>query len=168
MTPDVYLCVSAFEAIRREAAVWRGKETGGILLGYETDRSIVVMDATGPGPNARRSSLSVELDTPAIQAATDRAAADGYQYQGSWHTHPTTGPISPSPTDRRLLRSAAWSSRYRLRLASVMLIARDSVDTLDDVLALVCGKRRIRIHRVRPTLTRDPRVDAVRSAAPFL
>lgn len=155
MTPQIYVCISAFDTIRAEAEVWRGKETGGILLGYETTNAVVITHATGPGPNCRRTGHSIQLDARYIQGETDRLAPLGYQYQGSWHTHPTTGLLFPSPTDRRLLRAGAWSPRYRLKLAAIMLITRDAIETVNDVLPLVCSKHRVATRIARLTLTRD-------------
>jgi integrative and conjugative element protein (TIGR02256 family) len=155
MTPTIYLCISAFEAIRTEAALWSGAETGGILGGYEMPDAVVITHATGPGPNCRRSMHSIVLDTAYLQEQTDRFAELDLQYQGSWHTHPTTGLLRPSPTDRRLLRAGAWSRRYRLQFASVMFIARDTVASVEDVLALTCRKRRLLVQRSPVVLTRD-------------
>ena len=153
MTPTVYLCISAFDALRAEAARWRGAETGGILGGYETQDAVVITHATGPGPNCQRTTHSIELDTAYLQEQTDRFVAEGLQYQGSWHTHPTAGVLRPSPTDRRLLRSGAC--RYRLELAAVMLIARDTVDGLPDVVAFTCSKYRLAVRKSPIILTRD-------------
>lgn len=154
--PTVYLCISAFEALQQEAARWKGAETGGILGGYETSEGVVITHATGPGPDCRRSSHSVVLDTAYLQRQTDRFSAIGLQYQGSWHTHPTTtGPLRPSATDRRLLRSGAWSRRYRLQLAAVMLIARDTVTDVTDIVGLTCAKRHFRIAHSTVVITRD-------------
>jgi integrative and conjugative element protein (TIGR02256 family) len=157
MTPTVYLCTSAFDVLLREASAWVGEETGGILIGYEAENAIVITTVTGPGRACRRTRHRIELDTTYIQAEVDKAARAGYQYQGSWHTHPTTGVLGPSAIDRRLLRAGAWSPRYKLRLAAAMLIVRDAVRDVEDILALTCAKRRYAIRRATLEVTRDPR-----------
>lgn len=86
-------------------------ETGGVLLGYwSEDRSeVVIMDVTGPGPNAVHSKTEFIPDDEYQDRMIDEIyARSGRQhtYLGDWHTHPF-GEESLSYKDRRTLRRIA-------------------------------------------------------------
>lgn len=145
----IHLCVSAFQTIKAETACHTRVETGGILIGYETSSGVVIVNATGPGPKARRYREAVELDLTFIRQQSVAANARGLQYQGSWHSHPTKNVSAPSPTDLGLLQRTAGSENYRLNTA-IMIIANQRPRGIDDLVALACerGNNRIRTSEI--------------------
>ncbi len=129
MTPPCWLTRTAEQAIRAEAARHLDKETGGLLLGYcSPDGSLVVADATGPGPRARRTRDSFHPDVVWQRSeVADRYAASGRinTYLGDWHTHPR-GVLLLSPTDRRTLRRIAQTTTARAPHALMAVLAPDA------------------------------------------
>ncbi|HEV2924397.1 MAG TPA: Mov34/MPN/PAD-1 family protein [Solirubrobacteraceae bacterium] len=85
-----------------------GKETGGVLLGFDaTDTTPLTVTAAGdPGPHAQRSASRFRRDLKHAQAIADAAwALDRSLWIGDWHTHPAGDP-SPSTTDLAGYRAA--------------------------------------------------------------
>ena len=85
----------------------------GAGAGPRTD--VIVVHATGPGPNATHGSTSFEPDSAwqAEQVATLYAQSDRrHTYLGDWHTHPNGRGI-PSQQDRRTLATIARSPAAR-------------------------------------------------------
>lgn len=81
------------EARRHHDPAGIGHETGGILIGRRLDQepdAILIVAATGPGPNARRSELSFEPDTDYAnqELGKIRALYPQVDYIGTWHKHP--------------------------------------------------------------------------------
>lgn len=75
--------------IKREAALYREVETGGILMGRIESATIIhVTHATGPGPNAVHTPTYFLRDT-AYCAGILREYYDefGVDYIGEWHSH---------------------------------------------------------------------------------
>jgi integrative and conjugative element protein (TIGR02256 family) len=75
-----------------EAAARYPLETGGVFMGYwADDRTAVVTQAIGPGPNAyhhrHRFAPDQEWQTTEI-AEYYRASGRRETYLGDWHTHP--------------------------------------------------------------------------------
>lgn len=76
-----------------------GLETGGILLGTDRGQEVVIRQAGGPGPKARRESNRFLRDlTHAQQLAELAWKEDQSQWIGEWHTHPS-GDLTPSNYD---------------------------------------------------------------------
>jgi integrative and conjugative element protein (TIGR02256 family) len=77
-----------------------GLETGGWLIGANTDRGVVVRRATSPGPTAQRRRDSFVDDLYAMSRfELERLWGDPLSSRvGSWHTHPT-GTARPSNGD---------------------------------------------------------------------
>ena len=104
----VRLSARALEAIATHAAASAdGRETGGILLGYEENDlgAMLVMEAGNPGPNAERRPDFFRRDLTHAQRLADEALANsGSRWIGEWHTHPG-GTLAPSRTDLRTYRS---------------------------------------------------------------
>jgi integrative and conjugative element protein (TIGR02256 family) len=104
----VRLTNEAFATICTEAVVSAdGRETGGILLGFDADEQgeALALEAGGPGPNAERRADFFQRDLEHAQqladAAYDRRCA---RWIGEWHTHPR-GFLTPSRRDLRTYRS---------------------------------------------------------------
>jgi integrative and conjugative element protein (TIGR02256 family) len=100
-----------------------GKETGGILLGFEAwnDRRCWVTQVGDPGPQAERSATRFCRDLEHAERLAEAAyAIDGSQWIGDWHTHPG-GPPRLSSTDLRSYREALADSDLEAFLAILLL-----------------------------------------------
>lgn len=151
----IYLCISAFTAIRAEAQHSRRLETGGVLFGYETAAGVVIARATGPGPRAVHRRHRVELDLDYIRRAATAANDDSLQYQGSWHRHLSLKNLWPSFTDRRLMRRATRSNNYHLS-TSVMIITNECPAAIGDVRAYTCSRDDRTVREAAVVLAADP------------
>lgn len=99
-------------------------ETGGIILGRETDHACTVSEVIGPGPSAEHRRASFDPDHGWQVAEVARLWRDQkgkITYLGDWHSHPGGAP-RPSPLDREVLRLIADTDDARCT-APVMLIA---------------------------------------------
>lgn len=96
--------------IRRQAVELSLRETGGPLFGYESaDGDLVICEAYGPGPRAKRAQFRLVADMQHTQKLIDEVhrRTDGVlSYLGDWHTHPGGRP-APSGTDARTLAALA-------------------------------------------------------------
>ena len=84
-------------------------ETGGMLLGYESNDDIVLTKIIGAGPNAKHGYSHFVPDGEYQQSALEEHfwATDGREtYLGDWHTHPK-GKNKLSPLDKRTLACIA-------------------------------------------------------------
>ena len=78
-----------------------GRETGGILLGFDSNGALAITEAGGPGPGAVRTRRTFRRDLGHAQRLADLAwRRDGAQWVGEWHTHPS-GDLEPSVLDLR-------------------------------------------------------------------
>lgn len=80
--------------IETESDRWRPKETGGLLLGYWSDREVVVTTSTWPGPKAKHtaSSYSPDANFDRDQVVNVYEESSGViSYLGDWHSHPRGG-----------------------------------------------------------------------------
>jgi integrative and conjugative element protein (TIGR02256 family) len=78
-----------------------GRETGGILLGFDARRHepLTVTMAGDAGPGAQRSATGFRRDLGHAQQLAHRAwVTQGAVWVGDWHTHPA-GPPAPSRVD---------------------------------------------------------------------
>jgi integrative and conjugative element protein (TIGR02256 family) len=104
----VRLAAEAFTTICREAgASTDGCETGGILLGYDTDErgEALALEAGGPGPRAERRPDFFQRDLKHAQKLADEAyARTCARWIGEWHTHPGQL-LGPSRKDLQTYRS---------------------------------------------------------------
>ena len=100
-----------FEARKHEPL-----ETGGVLLGCRLqERTLLVYDATGPGPRAHHANDSFIYDADYCQRllhAVFTASHGLITYLGDWHSHPG-GALRPSRKDERALRSIALDKDAR-------------------------------------------------------
>jgi integrative and conjugative element protein (TIGR02256 family) len=100
-----------------------GKETGGILLGFEGagDQRCWVTQVGDPGPRAERSAVRFCRDLEHAERLAEAAyGIDGSQWIGDWHTHPG-GPPRLSPTDLRSYRAVLAESDLEAFLAVLLL-----------------------------------------------
>jgi len=81
-------------AMIAESNYWCPKETGGVLMGYWSDRDVVITDIIGPGSKAihRRYSFTPDAlwqqhEIARIYEKTGRV----HTYLGDWHSHPYGG-----------------------------------------------------------------------------
>jgi integrative and conjugative element protein (TIGR02256 family) len=97
------------------AASIKGRETGGILLGYPLDdTTLMISRASPPGPRALHSRFSFLRDTRFLQRYLDgiHNRSEGREdYVGEWHVHPALD-APPSRTDRRSLWRIARRKNY--------------------------------------------------------
>lgn len=110
--------------IRRECAAGLPAETGGVLVGYETEAGTQITHVTGPGPRAKRTRSRFRRDGAYTQAEVDRAHDESggrEDYVGEWHSHPD--PVGPSGIDCGSMEWVSKNARYR-RSNPVMILAR--------------------------------------------
>ena len=107
------------------AASSDGKETGGILLGFDgRGGHCWVTGAAGPGSRAIRSATRFVRDLDHSEAAAEAAfALDGSLWLGDWHTHPG-GPPALSSVDLRSYRRVLAASDMGRFLAILALPGR--------------------------------------------
>jgi integrative and conjugative element protein (TIGR02256 family) len=105
---SVRLARDAAMTIAREAAASAdGRETGGILLGFDASEfgELLVLDAGDPGPAAERRPDFFQRDTNhARRLAEEAYRRTTARWVGEWHTHPR-GRLAPSRVDLRTYRS---------------------------------------------------------------
>ncbi|MEZ6104470.1 MAG: ThiF family adenylyltransferase [Pirellulaceae bacterium] len=88
-------------------------ETGGILIGRIEGNRAIIEQATGPGPNAVKTSTRFERDIKFAQAELNSAASRSNPsiYLGEWHSHLVASP-EPSPRDVLSMQEIAESGNY--------------------------------------------------------
>lgn len=122
----VWWSAPAFEEALSEAQRSFPLETGGLLLGWSTGPSAVVIShVIGPGPGANHQATSFLPDAPWQQNRLDHAyeaAGRRLQYLGDWHTHPQ-GACQLSSTDRATLRRIARHAEARVSHPVMAVIA---------------------------------------------
>jgi integrative and conjugative element protein (TIGR02256 family) len=107
VTGKVRIASGAVATIAAKAATSSdGRETGGILLGFEASGlgEVLVLEAGGPGPDAerRRDFFCRDLGH-AQRLANDAFLRTTARWIGEWHTHPH-GALVPSRKDLRTYR----------------------------------------------------------------
>lgn len=108
-----------YEAVRKSPY-----ETGGIVLGYASESSVVVADMVGPGPDALHGRRGFVPDAEYHEEEIARRYADSGRvitYVGDWHSHPG-GLGRLSRLDLRTLSRIAREPAARLP-APIMLVA---------------------------------------------
>lgn len=92
-----------------ECTRWAPKETGGILLGYSAEDSVVVTHVIGPGPKAKHTLYSFTPDPEWHESEISRIYKDSGRinnYLGDWHSHPK-GSNLLSNKDKRVMANIA-------------------------------------------------------------
>jgi integrative and conjugative element protein (TIGR02256 family) len=137
---SVYVSVDAISTIARECSLVDGVETGGILVGYETRKGLVISHATGPGPKAIQTECSLELDVQYISRELRRFETSlPIGYQGNWHSHPGEKRIIMSRLDKLLLRDVVCSPEYDTDTAVMIIVPSDPRLVGDFHAFLLCG-----------------------------
>ncbi len=105
----VVVSAHAADRMRGEMKRHRRTETGGVLVGRMDGDSLMVVDASDPGPRAKRRMLSVVIDGIYAQQFCDAArnkSANEIDYVGDWHCH-LAWTCKPSPADQEAMRIMA-------------------------------------------------------------
>jgi integrative and conjugative element protein (TIGR02256 family) len=92
-------------------------ETGGMLIGYPSEQSLVITRLVPGGPGAIREHARFEPDGEWQQAELERVYAESGRietYLGDWHSHPI-GVARPSRRDRRTAARIARDRHARCR-----------------------------------------------------
>lgn len=112
------LRAAAYETIASETAKHLPRESGGILLGYQGDGTIVVTHALvidGRGATTDRYVRDdVRANALLAEFLAQRADDDPTGYIGEWHSHPA--PSGPSPIDHAAMRATAKVSASPIAL----------------------------------------------------
>jgi integrative and conjugative element protein (TIGR02256 family) len=91
MYDRILILRSVLDSIRAEVKSAGKVETGGAMVGYEGhDNSLVVTHASGPGPRAKLSRMSVLIDGNHAHAFCSRIFRESngrLDYVGDWHRH---------------------------------------------------------------------------------
>lgn len=112
------LRVDAYETIASETANHLPRETGGILLGYQENGTIVATHALVVEGQGTTTNRYVRDDVGANKLLEEfleqRADDDPTGYIGEWHSHPS--PSGPSPVDHTAMRAIAKVSSNPIAL----------------------------------------------------
>ena len=115
---SIDLRVDAYETIAFETANHLPRETGGILLGYQENGTIVATHAlvvAGQGTTTNRYVRDhLRADELLQQFLEQRADDDPIGYVGEWHSHPS--PSGPSTVDHAAMRATAKVSSNPIAL----------------------------------------------------
>lgn len=105
-------------------------ETGGVLAGYvEANGSIVITNASEPGPNAIKSSRKFEKDVAFCQSFLDKLYLDSNKkivYVGEWHSHPSVS-NQPSGTDIKSLSAISLQKEYLTENPAMIIFSNEGV-----------------------------------------
>ncbi|MCT2357872.1 SAVED domain-containing protein [Brevibacterium casei] len=108
----------AYETIASETANHLPRETGGILLGYQENGTIVATHALVVEGQGTTTNRYVRDDVGANKLLKEfleqRADDDPTGYIGEWHSHPS--PSGPSPVDHAAMRATAKVSSNPIAL----------------------------------------------------
>ncbi len=123
----VWLERAALVSILTEAqASVDGRETGGLLIGFEVSEGVLVTEAGGPGPNAvRRGDFFLRDLEFAECLLQDAFARTGAVWVGDWHTHPGYGD-QPSPIDTRSYKTLLADAELDFEEFLALIITSES------------------------------------------
>ena len=116
------LFLSEIKTIAYEASRFPETETGGDLYGLWTaNGNPVVYLATGPGKNAKATSLIFEMDVENMKRSEDTMLASfGLQYLGDWHSHHHLPLDRPSLGDQQRIRTICRNNN-RSRMCEIIV-----------------------------------------------
>jgi len=124
----VILAQIARESILGEVKKVEGVETGGILIGFETEeRDIIILRASGPGPKAVMTETRFEKDIEYCQQQLEESSRElGIRglYVGEWHFHPS-GSNHPSPLDIKSMYEIAHQENYATDQPAMIIVGPD-------------------------------------------
>jgi integrative and conjugative element protein (TIGR02256 family) len=122
----VFLPAHVEKQMKELVAVNPGIETGGVLAGYIDDEgSVVITDASGPGPKAICLSTKFEKDVEYCQNFIDSLVIkSNYKlvYVGEWHSHPNER-NEPSGTDIKSLTEIAFQENYLTDMPTMIIFS---------------------------------------------
>jgi integrative and conjugative element protein (TIGR02256 family) len=160
----VRLTSEAFATICTEAVVSAdGRETGGILLGFDSDErgEALALEAGGPGPNPERRPDFFQRDLAHAQKLADEAYGRRCaRWIGEWHTHPR-GFLTPSRKDLRTYRDFLRDRELRFTSFLALIVsARDDEWTHPVITGWAIEQRRLLPALLLPaTVSVDVHVD---------
>ena len=124
--PLVWISHGAVGSLNRLAEAEYPRETGGVLIGYwSSDSEIVVTHLVGPGPRAIHALTGFRPDQQfhTTEVARHFEQSHGVNtYLGDWHTHPGVEIAHPSGKDRATIKRIALDQEARAP-KPLMLIA---------------------------------------------
>lgn len=94
MSDTAWVDRKILSAMSEESNYWCTKESGGVLMGYWSDRDVVITDIIGPGPKAVHRRYSFTPDSTWQEDQIARIYEDSgrvHTYLGDWHSHPYGG-----------------------------------------------------------------------------
>lgn len=142
--PVVWLASDLVEQLQAQADQHRPLETGGMLLGWRVENELVITEAIGAGPGARRARDSFEADGPwqegRLLEVYERSGRTVI-YLGDWHSHPR-GPARPSRRDRETAAVVAGWEAARTPEPLTLIIGRRSRRWRMRCFIYVCGQMR--------------------------
>lgn len=128
------LRVDAYETIASETAHHLPRETGGILLGYQENGTIVATHALVVEGQGTTTTRYVRDDVRANRLLKEfleqRSEEDPAGYIGEWHSHPS--PSGPSPVDHAAMRATVRVSSNPIAL---LVFAPSDTDTFFGLIA---------------------------------
>lgn len=104
-------------------------ESGGILLGFVFDKTVVINKATIPGKEDKRGLFFFHRDKKRAQSFVDEAfnETQGTQiYIGDWHTHSEKNP-RPSFKDELEIKRAFYKSSLNLNFIICIIIGNNDL-----------------------------------------
>jgi len=123
----LWIPAAALEEMAAAADLWAPQETGGALMGYESEDGLVITHLIDAGPEAQRTATGFSPD-PAFQleAIGHIYARSGriHTYIGDWHSHPNGSPMHSS-TDRAAVREISRSREARCERPLMIIIGED-------------------------------------------
>ncbi|SFF03131.1 ThiF family adenylyltransferase [Spirosoma endophyticum] len=120
-TLTVQCPLELLDTMRMETQKEPKLETGGVLAGRFSGKTLSIEAVSGPGPNAIRTPTYFERDVTYCQQFVDaQYQQSGYIYLGEWHYHPMKD-NRPSATDLGSLEDIAISNNYLTELP-IMII----------------------------------------------
>lgn len=125
---EVKIIDSTLDFLLEESKLHPGKETGGVLIGYNQNNALIITVATGPGPKAIHGSHRFLRDKDFCQAQLDHWAVNTnrtWDYIGEWHKH-TTNTYIPSHTDKQSLCYIAKAKNYHVTQPIQLIVCMDS------------------------------------------
>lgn len=117
------------QAVRKQPMI----ETGGILMGYQTeDGNSIIAYASGPGPKAIQTKNAVQFDDPYLKRLAQqikRQSAGRLSYIGDWHSH-TVKRLTPSRNDRLTVYQKSSSNLYTSSSPLMLIVGLGKRDQL--------------------------------------
>jgi integrative and conjugative element protein (TIGR02256 family) len=128
----IWLKNEALREIEKQGVAWGDLETGGILIGYWANESVVVITSViGPGPKALHTPTSFVPDQAYHERELERIYKQSNRtetYLGDWHTHPNESAYL-SGLDKHTLKKIAGFKPARLRKPLMLILGTKEMIT---------------------------------------